>query len=41
MLWAMDKTFWSLSKNDLRTYYSIRKSGQEYDYTTGSLLDYP
>ena len=30
-------------KNDLKTYYNIRKiaTGQSYDYTTGCLLDYP
>ena len=30
-------------KNDIRTYDNIRKiaSGQGYDYTTNSLLDYP
>ena len=30
-------------KNDLRTYDNIRKigTGQDDDYTTGCLLDYP
>ena len=34
--------FDQLVKNDLRTYYNIRKiaNGREDDYTTGCLLDY-
>ena len=43
MLLSMDNTFRWADLSDMRTYNNIREiaTGQEDDYTTGCLLDYP
>ena len=42
ILWVMEKTFWSTSKNDLETYDKVWKNviDQGDDYTTGFVLVY-
>ena len=42
MSWLTEKPFWSVNKNDQRTYDNVRKNmiGQGDNYTTSCLLDY-
>ena len=43
MSWLMEKTFYQIIRNDIKTYKNITRiaNGQDDDYTTGFLINYP